>query len=116
MIEQMDHNRPPSTHWTITPPDPPAPVGAHHFCRLFLNHFGYLRFDNKSSFHMVENTQRFQRSVVQLDKTSGREMLKIGVIYVQDGQDEQREIFRNETKSPLYAEFVRGLGWPVRVV
>jgi len=71
IIKQKAANKPPSSHWNILPPLPPAPNGAHHFCRLFLNHFGYLSFDNKSSFHMIENTQRFQRSVVQLDKTSG---------------------------------------------
>jgi hypothetical protein len=113
IIKYAAANRPPSSHWNLLPPIPPMPNGAHHFCRLFLNHFGYLSFDNKSSFHMVENTQRFQRSVVQLDKTSGREMLKIGVIYVAYGQDDQKVIFRNDTKSDLYAEFVRGVGWPV---
>jgi len=40
-------------------------------------------------------------------------MLKIGVIYVKHGQDDQKVVFRNDSKSPLYAEFVRGIGWPV---
>eukprot|EP01094_Clydonella_sp_ATCC50884_P008894 TRINITY_DN1843_c1_g1_i2.p1 TRINITY_DN1843_c1_g1~~TRINITY_DN1843_c1_g1_i2.p1 ORF type:complete len:1500 (-),score=588.09 TRINITY_DN1843_c1_g1_i2:141-4463(-) len=115
MVEAMQEERPSSTRWTVTPPDPPEPNGAHHYSRLFLNHFGYLTFDNKSSFHMVENTQRFQRSVVQLDKTSGREMLKIGVIFVTQGQDDQKVILRNDQKSPLYAEFVRGIGWPIDI-
>lgn len=40
--------------------------------------------------------------------------MKIGVIYVAEGQEDQREILRNSTASSLYNEFVRGLGWMVR--
>jgi len=42
-------------------------------------------------------------------------MMKIGVIYVKEGQDDQNVILRNDTKSPLYYEFVRGLGWTIDV-
>ena len=42
-------------------------------------------------------------------------MLKIGVIYVKYGQDDQKVLLRNDTKSELYAEFVRGLGWPIDI-
>jgi len=39
--------------------------------------------------------------------------LKIGVIYVRHGQDDQKDILRNDSATGLYREFVDGLGWPV---
>lgn len=44
-----------------------------------------------------------------------KEILKIGVIYVQEGQDDQKEILKNEGGSALYREFVNSLGWPVDI-
>jgi len=39
--------------------------------------------------------------------------MKIGVVYVGQGQEDQNDIFKNEAGSELYEEFVRGLGWMV---
>ena len=114
-IEKLAKTIPPYQHWAILPPDPQIPSSSLHHCRLFLNHLGFLSFDKQSSFSMVDYSQRFTRSLQQLDKTSGREMLKIGVIYVKESQDDQKIIFRNDSKSPLYGEFVRGLGWPIDI-
>jgi hypothetical protein len=38
-------------------------------------------------------------------------MIKVGLVYVKDAQDEQGEIFKNDTGSTMYTEFVNGLGW-----
>jgi len=114
-IETLAKNVPPYQDWAVIPPEPQVPASPLHHCRLFLNHLGFLTFDKQSAFSMVDYSQRFTRSLQQLDKSSGREMLKIGVIYVKEGQDDQKIIFRNDTKSDLYAEFVRGLGWPIDV-
>ena len=114
-IETMSKNLPPYEDWAIIPPQPQIPSSSLHHCRLFLSHLGFLTFDKQSAFSMVDYNQRFTRSLQQLDKTSGREMLKIGVIYVKEGQDDQKIILRNETKSEIYAEFVRGLGWPIDI-
>lgn len=40
--------------------------------------------------------------------------MKIGLIYVQDGQDNQHDILRNDNASDMYKEFVNGMGWAVR--
>jgi len=114
-ITDLANNVPPYQEWAVLPPSPAVPNSSLHHCRLFLNHLGFLTFDKQSAFSMVDYSQRFTRSLQQLDKSSGREMLKIGVIYVREGQDDQKVIFRNDTKSDLYAEFVRGLGWPIDV-
>lgn len=39
----------------------------------------------------------------------------MGLLFVGDGQEDQREVLRNDSKatSPLYREFVGALGWPV---
>ena len=42
---------------------------------------------------------------------SSREMIKVGLVYVKDGQDEQAQILKNDTGSAMYTEFVNGLGW-----
>ena len=42
-------------------------------------------------------------------------MLKIGLIYVKYGQDDQKIIMQNDSKSELFAEFVRGLGWTIDI-
>lgn len=108
-----------NSQWTdeysFRQPPPAVPQSPLHFCRLLLSHLGLLAYDKQASFSMVENSQRFTRTLLQLDKLSGREMSKIGVIYVREGQDDQKVIFRNDQKSPLYAEFVRGLGWPIDI-
>ena len=114
-IQHFQANTKPYDEWAFIPPNPQEPASPLHHCRLFLNHLGFLTFDKQSSFCMVEYSQRFVRSLHQLDRNSGREMLKIGVIYVKEGQDDQKIILRNSNKSDLYAEFVRGLGWPIDI-
>ena len=99
------------------PPQSCVSTSKYQACRKLLSDLGFLEYENLASsrFYMVEDSQRFRRSLTQLDRTSGREMSKIGVIYVKEGQDDQKIILKNDTKSPLYAEFVRGLGWPIDV-
>jgi len=114
-IRKMIRRRPDPESWNFIPPDPSSPQSKAHYCRLFLSHLGFLSYDKHGSFTMVEHSQRFFRSVNLLDKTCGREMLKIGVIHVREGQDDQKDIFRNEKKTELYAEFVSGLGWTIDI-
>jgi hypothetical protein len=48
---------------------------------------------------------------------SRRELLKIGVIYVLQGQELQGEILRNDLscRSPQFQEFIHALGWTVDI-
>jgi hypothetical protein len=43
-----------------------------------------------------------------------REVAKVGLIYVREGQNHQHEILKNEGKSKDYSDFVQSLGWTVR--
>ena len=43
-----------------------------------------------------------------------RDTHKVAVIYVASGQEDKRSILANDTGSPLFDEFVAGLGWTVK--
>jgi hypothetical protein len=44
---------------------------------------------------------------------SSRETHKIGLLYVAPGQEELKDILKNEKGSDLYSEFTQGVGWTV---
>jgi hypothetical protein len=112
-ISKLRSQLPDYTFWWANPPSNYSSLSPSHHCRLLLNHLGVLSYDKQPLFSMVEDSQRFHRSLQQLDKNPSREMLKIGLIYVKEGQDDQKVVLRNDTRSELYHEFVSGLGWPV---
>jgi len=60
-------------------------------------------------------SKQFQLKLKNLDKSTIREMIKMGLIYVKDGQDNQNDILKNDSGSAMYNEFVRSLAWPVQV-
>jgi len=115
LLDSKYTNRPSYEHWMVKQPYPPQPLSSYHQCRLLLSHLGFLLFDRRAHFSELENSTKFNRSLGQLDKTLGREMLKMGVVYVKEGQEDQKVILSNDTKSAFYKEFVRGLGWTVDV-
>jgi len=86
-------------------------ISNFHVCRLLLNNLGFLNFENLKRFKLIDNGIKFVRHLHSLDKISGREHAKIGLIYVQEGQEQQYDIFRNDSGSKLYNEFASGLGW-----
>lgn len=95
------------------PPQSGSSMFSH--CRLLLSHLGFLSDENRPKLRFLENSKRFQRSLKELDKVNGRDVAKIGLIYVKEGQQDQSDILKNDTKSADYANFVRGLGWTVSV-
>lgn len=98
---------------------------------------GLLTDENRVKFCFLENNKRMQRSLKELDKVNAyvcprlphdrlvsahvslherrREVAKIGLIFVREGQNHQHEILKNEGKSKDYADFVQSLGWIVRL-
>lgn len=83
--------------------------------RLLLTQIGFLDEENRKRLFFVEDGPKFLRNLKELDTTFGRELFKIGVIYVAHGQEDQKEILKNASGSNLYGEFVNGLGWKVDV-
>ena len=96
-------------------PESPTPISALHHCRLFLSHIGFLTPESRQTLHFLDNNARFKRSLKELDKLGGREVMKIGVIYVKPGQEDQHSILANDTRSPKFARFLAGLGWEVNL-
>ncbi|GAM24743.1 hypothetical protein SAMD00019534_079180 [Acytostelium subglobosum LB1] len=98
--------------WDLpTPSKPPQVISQSR--RLLMSYLGFLDISNASYFKQLESTQKLSRALQQLDITPSRDILKIGVIYVGEGQEEQREILHNYASSSLYDDFVNGLGWQV---
>jgi len=101
--------------------DTVTPLSPYHFCRLLLSHFGLLSVCSYcrvgESFVLTESSDKLQRILNQLDKSPGREVSKLGLIYVQEGQEIEKEILKNDrkTRSALFTQFVNGLGWPVKL-
>jgi hypothetical protein len=55
------------------------------------------------------------RALRGLDQLYSREQIKIGLVFVAEGQEDERDIFCNETSNtPLYDEFVKGMATIVR--
>ncbi|KAJ1372174.1 hypothetical protein KIN20_034259 [Parelaphostrongylus tenuis] len=55
----------------------------------------------------------FSRDLKHLDQTGAREVHKVAVIYVADGQEDKQSILSNTTASPNFNRFVSELGWEV---
>lgn len=90
------------------------PDSYFHHCRLFLSHIGLLDEALRKNLLFLKFGKRLMRSIKELDKVNGREMIKIGLIYVRNGQEDQQEILANSLGTQEYTEFVSGLGWTVR--
>ncbi|KAL6045583.1 Rap-GAP domain-containing protein [Balamuthia mandrillaris] len=112
--------------YAIQPRAPTAPgwSPAFHSCRLLLSHLGFLAVEeNENTFFqmpditLVQANEKVRRSLSQLDKASVRELLKVGVIYVKEGQETQQVILRNdrESRSPLYTDFIESVAWTTRL-
>uniref|UniRef100_A0A914YG23 Rap-GAP domain-containing protein n=1 Tax=Panagrolaimus superbus TaxID=310955 RepID=A0A914YG23_9BILA len=72
-----------------------------------------------ADFSFIKTTQtattNFPRELRHLDNTSSREVHKVAVIYVAEGQDDKQSILSNSNGSLHFNYFVEGLGWPVQI-
>ncbi|CAI2309070.1 unnamed protein product [Caenorhabditis sp. 36 PRJEB53466] len=57
----------------------------------------------------------FQRDLKHLDQTSSREVHKVAIIYVSEGQEDRSSILSNIAASPQFDEFTGELGWEVKI-
>ena len=51
-----------------------------------------------------------RRAIATFDRTATIDSHKVGVIYIGEGQTNERDIFMNDIGSPAYTSFVTGLG------
>ncbi|KAI8622047.1 hypothetical protein BC830DRAFT_1091333 [Chytriomyces sp. MP71] len=87
------------------------------FSRLFLSQLGHFNFDSlkEGYFVQISKSSALSRDVRGLDKKFGREVIKVAVIYVGPGQEDESTILRNHNASNEYHEFVASLGWEVEI-
>ncbi|KAJ3023285.1 Ral GTPase-activating protein subunit alpha-2 [Thoreauomyces humboldtii] len=83
--------------------------------RLLLSHSGNIDFDSLKAghVHLLAETPALYRDIKVLDRKHGRETVKLAVMYVAPGQEDEQSIFRNSRGSLEYQEFVASLGWEV---
>lgn len=95
------------------PPQPATLLSRTHLTKNFLKQFGFLTASKYSNFTLLDTENpRFKRLIKQFDSsTYGHEVTKIGLVYVKDGQENERSMLRNEEAdaSRLYHEFVSGM-------
>ncbi|CAG8556335.1 13744_t:CDS:10, partial [Ambispora leptoticha] len=99
----------------VLPPEAEKPNEPYQQCRLFLSHFGWLGLEalKENSIHLLNKTPAFFRDIRLLDKKHPREVVKIALIYVGPGQEDEQSILHNTNGSPMYEEFVASLGWEI---
>ncbi len=109
-----------SFHETRAPIDPSKPSGVtpthlsnFNAGRMFLNSLGYLNNSHRRGLHFIEDSARLRRALTDLDRVKGRELIKVGLVYVGEGQEDQSSILGNDNGSREYHQFLKGLGWPV---
>ncbi|KAJ3428518.1 rho gtpase-activating protein [Anaeramoeba flamelloides] len=94
-------------------PESEKPLNHWHLCRLFLAQIGLINVGETCDLIPMKRSDRLKRSLKELDKRPTREAQKIGVIYISNEQTHQNDILSNQFGSPLFEEFINGLGWEV---
>ncbi|KXS13439.1 hypothetical protein M427DRAFT_366793 [Gonapodya prolifera JEL478] len=104
------------TYLSIRPAKASFALPPLHRSRLFLNHLGFLNFESLKKddyFHMLSKSSALFRDMRGLDKKTGRETMKIAVLYVGPDQEDELSILQNAEVSVQYEEFVSSLGWEI---
>ncbi|XP_028967431.1 ral GTPase-activating protein subunit alpha-1 [Galendromus occidentalis] len=83
------------------------------YSRLLLNQLNFLGWERRSTVALLQKNDKLLREVRYLDQQRSRETHKIAVIYVGAGQEDKNSILMNQSGSPEFENFVRGLGWDI---
>ncbi|KAI8984457.1 hypothetical protein BDF20DRAFT_911553 [Mycotypha africana] len=86
-------------------------------CRLLMSHLGFIHYNHlkNGSFQMLNKSPGLYRDLRGLDRKHGRETMKIALIYVAAGQEDERSILQNNQGSEKYDKFVSSLGWDIDI-
>eukprot|EP01130_Rhizamoeba_saxonica_P012453 TRINITY_DN5254_c0_g1_i1.p1 TRINITY_DN5254_c0_g1~~TRINITY_DN5254_c0_g1_i1.p1 ORF type:complete len:1582 (-),score=334.76 TRINITY_DN5254_c0_g1_i1:50-4666(-) len=79
--------------------------------RLFLHNLGYITQESIKVNHVIESGPRLQRLLKDLDNLKNRQVIRVGMMYAKEGQDEQMELLKNDSASKAYLEFIQQIGW-----
>lgn len=83
--------------------------------RTFLSRL-YLGANTHSSAEILSflpDSTKVRQTLKLLDSTPGRDCYRVGVIFVAQGQDSEKELFMNDQGSPAYNSFLSSIGWEV---
>ncbi|CAG8501724.1 8669_t:CDS:10 [Funneliformis caledonium] len=99
----------------VIPPEAEKPQEPYQQCRLFQSHFGWLNSDTfkEGSICVLNKGPALYRDIRLLDKKHSRESIKVGLLYVGTGQEDEQSILQNTSGSKEYEEFVTSLGWEI---
>ncbi|KAG9294631.1 hypothetical protein G9A89_008110 [Geosiphon pyriformis] len=99
----------------VLPPEAEKPTEPYQHCRLFLGHFGWLSPETlkDNAIYLLNKTPALYRDIRLLDKKHPREVVKIALLYVAPGQEDEQSILHNINGSSMYDEFVASLGWEI---
>ena len=78
--------------------------------KIFISNIGIM-----NDLENLETNENFEMSLRLLDNIKPREQVKIGVLYVKPGQDNEKEIFANDSCSLGFKEFITNLGKQVEL-
>ncbi|KAJ3031844.1 Ral GTPase-activating protein subunit alpha-1, partial [Rhizophlyctis rosea] len=110
------HSMPPTQNYVHVRPIP-HPRGDPPFLRsrLLLSHLGHMNFDGVKDgcFYLLGKSPAFYRDLKVLDRKHGREVIKVAILYIAPGQEDEQLILRNDRASIEYNDFVSSLGWEV---
>ncbi|PRP83806.1 ral GTPase-activating protein subunit alpha-2 [Planoprotostelium fungivorum] len=82
------------------------------YSRMFLSQMGFLD-DRHHKLNALHTPSRLFKQLRDLDLMATREHFRVAVVYVGAGQETSQTIMENSHGSPLYQEFLEGLGWSV---
>ncbi|CAJ0750138.1 5759_t:CDS:2, partial [Entrophospora sp. SA101] len=91
------------------------PLEPYQQSRLFLSHFGWLSPEalKEGTISLLNKAPGLFRDMRLLDKKHPREVIKVALLYVGPGQEDEQSILRNTKGSLNYDDFVSSLGWEI---
>jgi len=83
------------------------------YARIFLAHLGLLNPETITRVATLDNSPSFIQEIKLLDSLPMRDVLQVGIFYVDQGQRTAYEVYSNTGGSRDYCEFLAQVGWPV---
>lgn len=82
-------------------------------CHIFLDSSLNPIWENRSNFNLLEKSDHLQRELKHVDNVLTREVHKIAVIYISEGEEDKQSILKHTCGSKNFESFVAGLGYEI---
>ncbi len=95
-------------------PQPIDYVGStFHWARIFFAQMGFTTENMLNMMCLVDNSDKFRRTLKELDKRQNREHVKVGCLRVARGHATQKEMLHLEARSAGFRDMVDAMAWSV---